>query len=146
MSSYRSYECNICCPKLKALKSLECTTCNLGRASAVSLTTGSLTFGNTGVEMHTGFSPLATTHVFTSTELPPLANRECNGEITFYLNNDLYVNVTMAAVVKSAGAILQTVIYQRVGNYTSVDLTFSGNVVTLTVNPPANCRWIWRGI
>jgi hypothetical protein len=105
---------------------------------------GPAKFGN--VLFLNGSMPLSTTHIFTSTNLPVLANNTCNGEISAYLNNGVYVNVTMGVIVKSGGTILQTLVYQRVGNLLSVDMTFSGNTVTLTTNPATTCSWIYRGI
>jgi hypothetical protein len=141
---YRYYECNINCPKLKASKKLRCPECELGAVTATSLSVNS--FNMNGVRHYTGSSTLSTTHTITATELPLLANRDMSGEITFYLTNDLYVNVTMAVVVKSAGVITLTQIYQRVGNFTTIDLTASGNTLILTLSPEATMTWIYRGI
>ena len=143
---YRFYECNLDCYKLKAEKEFRCPKCILGAVEAQSLSTGSLTLSPSSVKTYNGFFPLGTTHTFTSTQLPPLANRECNGEMTLYLNNDLYVNVTLSVIVKSSGTILQVLVYQRVGNYTSVEMAISGNSVVLTCSPAATVRWIYRGI
>jgi hypothetical protein len=143
---YRKYECNIECYKMKASKKFRCATCELGDAQADSLTTSNLVLSPGLILTYTGLFPLSSTHVLTPTLLPVLGNRECNGEITLYMNNDIYVNVTMAAIVKAAGSILQTLVYQRVGNFTSIDVSFSGNNVTITINPAATCRWIYRGI
>lgn len=142
---YRKYECNIECYKLKADKAFRCDKCLLGTVEADSVTTDMLAYTG-GIKNYTGSFALNTVHTITPALLPPLGNRECNGDITLYLNNDLYVNVTMGAIVKSAGAILQTLLYQRVGNFTSVTMTFSGNNVILTVSPAATCKWIYRGI
>lgn len=142
---YRKYECNIECPKLKATKKFRCAECSLGAATADSLTVGTFNYSG-GIKTYTGSSAFATVHTITPTQLPVLGNKECNGEISFYLNNDLYVNVTMACVVKSKNTILQTLIYQRVGNFTSVELTFSGNNLILTISPGGTCKWIYRGI
>jgi hypothetical protein len=69
-----------------------------------------------------------------------------NGDLTLYINNNLYVNVTMGAVVKAGGTILQTIVYQRVGNFVSVDMTYSGNTIIVTTNPASAINWIFRGI
>lgn len=89
---------------------------------------------------------MSTSHTITPAKLPVLGNRECSGSIEFYLNNDVYVNVTMGAIVKAAGTILQTLVYQRLGNFTSVEMTFSGNDIVLTCSPQATCRWTFKGI
>lgn len=141
---YREYDCNIECYKMKASKFFRCAKCELGAAKADSLEVAALKVGPTST--YTGSSPFGTTHTITATELPLLANLQCNGEITFYLNNDLYVGVSMGAIVKSKGTILQTLLYQNVGNFTSVTLSFSGNSVILTVSPGATCKWIFCGI
>lgn len=143
---YRFYECNLECYKLKATKEFRCAKCELGAAKADSMTLGSLVNSPSGILTYNGISALNTTHNFTSAQIPSLANRDCNGEFTLFLNNDLYINVTTAIIVKSANTILQTLVYQRVGNYTTCDLTFSGNTVILTCSPAAVVRWIYRGI
>lgn len=142
---YREYECNIECPKLKASKQLRCGKCTATSIEAGSVSAGTYTFTN-GIKFYTGSLPFGTVHTITPSALPPLGATECAGEMTFYLNNDLYVNVTMGAVVKSRGVMLQTLLYQRVGNFTSVELTFSGNNVILTISPGGTCKWIYRGI
>jgi len=141
---YREYDCNIECYKMKASKFFRCTKCELGSAKADSLDVATLKIGP--IYTYTGSSDFGTTHTITSTQLPLLANAQCNGDVTFYLNNDLYVGVSMGAIVKSKGTILQTLLYQNVGNFTSVALSFSGNNVILTVSPGATCKWIFRGI
>jgi len=143
---YRKYECNIECYKLKADKCFRCDKCLLGTVEAESATVGSLAYAS-GIKTYSGsFDVLSTTHTLTPTILPVLGRQSCAGEITFYLNNTLYIGVSMAAIVKSGGAILQTLLYQRVGNFVSVVLSFSGNDVILTVSPAATCRWVYRGI
>jgi hypothetical protein len=141
---YRFYECNINCYKFKALKELRCPKCILGEVEATSVETTTLTLN--GISMICGLFSLGTVHTITSAQLPLLANRSLNGEINFYLNNDVYVNFTMGAVVKAANTVLQTLIYQRVGNFTSVELTTSGGNLVLTVSPAAEVRWMFRGI
>lgn len=145
-NNYRFYECNLDCYKLKAEKEFRCPKCYIGSAEINSLTYGTLVTTPSYIKIYNGYSALATTHNFTSTQIPSLANRDCNGEFTMFLNNDLYVNVTTAIIVKSANVILQTLVYQRVGNYTTVDMTFSGNTVTVTCSPAAVIRWVYRGM
>lgn len=141
---YREYECNIDCPKLKASKRFRCPDCILGNVTADSLKVTSI--NQSGITTITGSSAFGTVHTITPTQLPNLGNKECNGEITFNLNNDTYVNTSLAVIVKTKGVILQTLIYQRVGNFTSVVLSYSGNNLVLTVSPAGTCRWIFRGI
>lgn len=143
---YRKYECNIHCYKMKASKEFRCAKCEADELHAGTLEVDKLCLTPGNVCMYSGTFPMSTTHTITSTELPLLANRECNGSIEFYLNNDLYVNVTMGAIVKAGGSILQTLLYQRIGNFTSVEMTYSGNDVVLTCNPQATCKWVFRGI
>lgn len=134
----------LCPPTL----TVDCKNTRVGINTLTPTTTldvnGPAKFGN--VLFLTGSMPLSTTHIFTSTNLTVLSNNTCNGEISAYLNNGVYVNVTMGVIVKSGGTILQTLVYQRVGNLLSVDMTFSGNTVTLTTNPATTCSWIYRGI
>jgi hypothetical protein len=143
---YRKYECNIHCYKMKASKEFRCAKCEADEIHAGLLEADKLCLTPGNVCMYSGTSPLGTTHTITSTQLPLLANRQCNGSIEFYLNNDLYVNVTMGAIVKANNTILQTLVYQRVGNFTSVEMTPSGNSIILTCNPQAVCKWVFRGI
>lgn len=143
---YRKYECNIDCYKLKASKNFRCAKCSLGNATADSLSVSKLYMEPAGVVTYSGSSSLKGTHTITSSELHVLANTNCNGNITFYLNNDLYVGVAMGVIVKSKGTILQTLIYQKVGNFTSVVISFSGSNVILTTSPASTCKWIFTGI
>lgn len=143
---YRKYECNIHCYKIKASKEFRCGKCEADELNADVLTTGKLCLTPGDICTYSGSFPMGTTHTITSTQLPLLANRQCNGSIEFYLNNDLYVNVTMGAIVKANNAILQTLVFQRIGNFTSVQMTPSGNTVVLTCNPQATVKWVFRGI
>lgn len=143
---YREYVSNIQCFKMKATKEFRCAKCEADELHADLLNVDKLCLTPGEVCMYSGSFSMNTTHTITSTELPLLANRQCSGSIEFYLNNDLYVNVTMGAIVKAGGSILQTLLYQRVGNFTSVDLASSGNTIILTCNPQATCRWVFRGI
>lgn len=143
---YRYYECNIECPKLKASKHLRCDQCTATSIASTSISSETYDFGS-GIKTYTGFSPFGTVHTITSAELPPLSGLECAGEITFFLsNNDTYINVAMASIVKAKGTILQTLLYQKVGNFTSAVLTNSGNNIVLTIAPGGTCKWIYRGI
>lgn len=141
---YRKYECNIECYKMKASKVFRCAKCELGEASATSVSTPSLTLDQ--IKFYTGSFPLGTTHTLTSSELPVLGNNDCTGELSFFLFNDRYVATVMAVVAKAKGVILQTLIYQRVGNYNTSALTFSGNTIILTTDPGSICKWMYRGI
>lgn len=148
---YRSYECNIQCPKLKATKEFRCATCKLGNATADSLTVSGQTIsGSTstpyGIMTYSGSSPFSTIHTITPALLPVLGNKQCNGELSFYLNNNTYVNVSMGVVVKSVDTIQLVLIYQRVGNFPSVTLEYSGNNLILTTSPASTCKWSYRGI
>lgn len=129
--NYRKYECNLETYYLKALKGF--------RAPSLTLTPSDIFTYN-------GQFPLNTTHVFSPTNLPPLANTECNGEMTLYLNNGAYVNVSLAIIVKAAGTILQALVYQRVGNFTTLNMAISGNTVVLTCSPAGTVRWVYRGL
>lgn len=91
-------------------------------------------------------SALASTHTITSSQLPKLANPNLSGTLTLFLQNDVYINTTMAAVVKVKGTISKTLVYQRVGNYDSVDMTSSGNNLVITTSPASWLRWIFMGV
>jgi hypothetical protein len=144
---YRVYECNISCPKIKGAKELRCPKCQFDAATITDLTiSNSLLFSDNGVQMISGSFPTSTTHTFTSTELPCLGEASCNGELSLYLNNDIYANVTMAAIVRAKSVTLQALIYQRVGNFTSVEMAISGNNIVVTCSPQATCKWLFRGV
>lgn len=133
---YREHECNLSAPYVRGTKAVK----------APVVQAGSLTMSTAGINFYSGSFPINATHTFTATEIPSLGLQSCNGELSLYLNNDAYVNVTMAVIVKAKGTILQALVYQRVGNFTSVDMTIAGNTVVLTVSPAATCKWIFRGI
>lgn len=145
-NAYRRYECNIQCYKMKASKEFRCAKCEAAELYAGKLEVDKLCLMPGNICMYSGSFPMGITHTISQNELPLLANRQCSGSIEFYLNNDLYVNLTMGAVVKAGGVILQTLLYQRVGNFTSVELNPSGNSIVLTCNPQGTCRWVFRGI
>lgn len=95
---------------------------------------------------YSGSSALASTHTITSSQLPKLANPNLSGTMTLFVQNDVYINTTMAAVVKVQGTISKTLVYQRVGNYSSVDMTSSGNNLVITTSPASRLRWIFMGV
>jgi hypothetical protein len=100
-----------------------------------------------------GYKSLNTTHTFTSTDIPALADNIVSGELTLYLQNpgSNKVNVTLCLLARAGGSGT-AVIYQKVGNYAATggvtldSQTFSntGNLV-FTYNPFAECRWVFRG-
>lgn len=138
---YRFYESNLEAYKIKADKEFRCAKCELGEATATSLTTTSLTLG--GVSHYSGTSALSTTHTIS---VPAMSNRNCQGELTCYLKNDTYAAVVMTILVKAAGVVNYTLLYQNVGNFTSVGVSSSGNNVVLTCSPIATLTWVFRGI
>jgi hypothetical protein len=144
---YRFYECNLDCYKLKAEKEFRCPKCMLGEVTTDKVTSKEFVLSPSYIETHNGFFSMNTTHTFTPAELECLGSRNCSGELTLFLNNDVYASCTLCVVVKAGGVILQTLIYQRVGNYTSISLAASGNNnLILTCDPAAEVRWIFRGI
>lgn len=144
---YREYECNISCPKMRAKKEFRCPKCYLGDTEIERLSVSDhITFQDSNIKMFSGSFPTSTTHTFTPTQLPCLGESECNGELSLYLNNDVYANVTMAAIVRAKSTTIQALIYQRVGNFTSVEMTISGDNVVVTCSPQAKCNWIFRGV
>lgn len=143
---YRKYECNIDCYKLKATKNLRCTECSLGDATADSLSVSKLYMQPGNVLTYSGSSSIKGTHTITSSVLPVLANTSCNGHITFYLNNDLYVGVAMGVILKSKGTILQTIVYQKISNFTFIGMQISGSNVQLITIPNSEIKWVYTGI
>jgi hypothetical protein len=142
---YREHECNISAPYVRGTKAVKAPVVQATTVNATNVNTDSLTFSDTGVQFYTGTFPLGTTHTFTATQIPSLASQSCNGELSLYLNNDVYVNVTMAVITRAKGVTQQALIYQNVGNFTSVVSSISGNNVDFTVSPAATCSWIFRG-
>lgn len=163
---YRYYDCNLQCPKMKA-RELRCP--RIGNVLYVNdtsvevkgdlLVSGNLTVTGdlhisgfvhepSGIRVYNGTLPFATTHYITAAMLPVLNNTYCNGELSLYMNNgDSYANVTLAAIIKVGGVLSQTLVFQRVGNFTSVEMYASGtNAIQILVNPGATIRWIYRGI
>lgn len=144
---YRFYECNLDCYKLKAEKEFRCPKCILGDVDADKVTTKEIVLKPSYIETYNGYFPLSTTHTFTSTELECLGETSCSGELTLFLNNGEYATTILSVVVKVAGVIIQNLIYQRVGNYTSVSMSSSNNdKVIVTCEPASEVRWIFRGI
>lgn len=142
---YRYSESNLSAPYMKATKAVKAPLVKATTLEADKLNVTSLNMTSAGIVTYTGSFPISTTHTFTSTQLPPLGNQSANGELTLYLNNDTYAQVAMAVVIRTRGATLQALIYQNVGNFTSVASTISGNNVVITVSPAATCSWIYRG-
>ena len=143
---YREHECNLSAPYLRGVRGINTPSLTATTVEATNLTVnGSLTLAGTGIKSYSGSFPLSTTHTFTSTQLPPLGTESCNGELTLYLNNDAYVNVTMAVITRAKGVTQQALIYQKVGNFATVQSSLSGNNVIFTVSPAATCSWIFRG-
>ena len=142
---YRNYESNLSAPYLKGTRGVITPKLTATTVVADQLQVGSLSLTNSSISTYTGSFPISTTHTFTSTELPPLGNQSANGELTLYLNNDAYAQVAMAVLVRAKGTTLQALIYQNVGNFTSVASSISGNTVTITVNPAGTCSWVFRG-
>lgn len=140
MTFYRFYECNLEAPYMKA------RTFTADELQVASLLASGLTIKPGNVLMYSGSSALGTTHTITSSELPLLANRSMCGTLNLFLNNTPYTSVVMAAVAKTNGALVQTQLYQNIGNMTSVALTISGNNIVLTTSPEVRCQWIFMGV
>lgn len=138
-SNYRWYNCNIQAPKIKC-ESLNATTANF------------TSFGSNGIHMYSGYKAASTTHIFTSADIPELANSSMTGELTLYLVNTAgnVSNVTMTAITRANNKFPAngTVAYQRVGNFTSVEFATSdaNKTITFTISPAAECTWIFRGV
>lgn len=135
---YRYYNCNIQCPRIKCEQ--------LETESTISTTV----LQPSGVSVYNGYFPVASSFDFTSTQIPFLNNYQFSGELTLYMKNDLakVCNVTTAYVVKAGGAMTTTttLIFQRCGNMTAVNLNItSGTSFTIIVDPAVECRWIFRG-
>lgn len=147
MTFYRTHECNISAPYVRGVKGVSTSKLQADDVSTQSIEVAdAITFTDAGVKIYTGNFPLSATHTFTSSQLPPLGNLAANGELVLYLNNDIYANVSMAALVRAKGTTIQALIYQRVGNFTSVEMSVVGNNVVVTCSPAATCNWMYRGI
>lgn len=146
---FRYYECNLEAPYVKADKKL-IGDVEGGAITASSVTTDSLDVKELhlsgSILMYSGEFPPSTTHILTSTEIPPLGNKTSAGELTFILDSQNYINISMGAYAMTEGQVLTSVVYQRIGNFESVNLTGSGRTLALTISPSARCRWIFRGI
>ena len=141
---YREYECNLSAPYVRGWKAVKTPRLEATDVKATDVTTSHLHM--TGISMYAGSFPFGTTFTFTPAILECLGETSCNGELSLYFNNDTYVNVTMAVIVRAKSTTLQALIYQRVGNFVSVESSISGNNVVFTVSPGATCSWIFRGI
>jgi hypothetical protein len=142
---YREYESNLSAPYVRGTKALKAPTVQATTVNATSLNANSLTLADSGIEFYSGSFPNSATHTFTSTQIPSLASDSCNGELSLYLNNDAYVGVAMAVVVRAKNVTLQNLLYQKVGNFTSIEASISGNDLVFTVSPAATCSWFFRG-
>lgn len=148
MTDFREYTCNLEAPYIRAIKALKSTSLETGVIDASSIdvsgtiTANQLDLAN-GFKIYSGTSPLNTTHTLT---IPALAKRLCQGEITLYLDNEPYVNLSMMVVVKIGGVTQAPTLYQKIGNYTSVNATTSGNNIIVTTSPASNLVWTFRGI
>ena len=138
-ANYRWYNCNIQAPRIKC-DQLDATTINVA------------TLGDDGISTHSGYKASSTTHVFSSSDIPSLDQQNMAGELSLYLLNTSanVSNVTMSGITRvnysfPTGGV---VIYQRIGNFTSVEVAFNNttNPVTYTCDPAAECRWFYRGI
>lgn len=141
---YREYECNLSAPYVRGWKAVK--TPRLEATNVVATNINVANIEMTGIKMFSGTFPFGTTFTFTPSILECLGETSCNGELSLYLNNDSYVNVTMAVIVRAQSTTLQALVYQRVGNFTSVESSISGNNVIFTVSPGATCSWVFRGI
>lgn len=148
MTDYREYNCNLGAPYIRAKKALKSTSLQTGAIDASSIdVSGAITANQLeladGLKIYSGTSSLNTTHTLT---IPALAKRLCRGEITLYLDNEPYVNLSMMVVVKIGGIMQTPTLYQRVGNYTSVSAVASGDNIIVTTSPASNLTWSFRGI
>lgn len=137
--NYRWHNCNLQAPRIK---------CDQLDATIATFTT----FGPNGIRMYSGVKSSSTTHTFTSTDIPELDNNLMTGELTLYLTNASAnaSNVSMTGITRAGNVFPSngTVIYQNIGNFTSVEFATSNanKSITFTVNPAAKCTWIFRGV
>lgn len=132
--NYRWYNCNLQAPKIK---------CNQLDAAVVN----AVQVGNNGPKVYAGYKPMASVHNWTSYDIPSLAMSDMAGELTiYYLNTGgTLSNVTMSHITRNGGLFQQTNIYQRTGNFTSIDMTSTSDSVQVTISPAAECKWFYRG-
>lgn len=133
---YRYYNCNIQCPKFIA--------------SEIQGDKVSFNSYDNGIVLETGeFTTSGTSFTITPA---CLAQANCCGELTVYFKNAtlFYSHISMILVTKTNGVIADTnvVLYQNLGNITSVTAVKSGNTgVTITLTSGQSCfaKWIFRG-
>ena len=133
---YRYYNCNIQCPKFIA--------------SEIQGDKVSFNSYDNGIVLETGeFTTSGTSFTITPA---CLTQANCCGELTVYFKNAtlFYSHIAMILVTKTNGVIADTnvVLYQNLGNITSVTAAKSGNTgVTITLTSGQSCfaKWIFRG-
>lgn len=130
---YRYYNCNLQTPNLKC-ENLKTETLDFTSWKA------------SGINLESGYIPFATAFQISPSSLSQF---NAAGELTVYLKNDPenYTHVLMYLVTKTGGVLNAPLDYQKYGNFTTLTTSISGtNTVTITIDPGAVCRWIWRGV
>lgn len=134
--NYRWYNCNLQAPHIKC-RNLYADSVNMNNSTDTS----------SGIVTNTGFKRMSTTHTFTTTDIPHLSNAGLAGEFTCYMQNHSSdrMSTAMAGLTKVNNKTVCN-IYQRLGNFTTItSTTTNADSFIVTVSPPADCRWIFRG-
>lgn len=97
--------------------------------------------------MLSGSFPIGTVFNITAQHLSPLQNENCAGTMTLYFENAPRMGIAMASFVKVNGVITQSLVYQTIGNMTSITMIPSNSEEDLTVivSPAARLRWVFIG-
>lgn len=144
--NYRYYNCNLQAPKVLCN---ELTTTNLNE--------NGLTVSPSRILRYNGVSTQKSTHVFTPIEIPSLGKSVMSGTLTMYLVNDVSgeSNVSLAMISKTTNlklgnSPLNVLLYQRYGNFTTVEIPAPTSTQTTTfqvnVSPPAIIYWRYEGL
>jgi hypothetical protein len=140
---YRYYNCNIQAPNLK---------CETLSAKEIDITEQVLS--PSGIHTYNGYKPLATSHTFTTADIPVLENATMCGELTMYAVNpgQEKAGVVFASLAKSEGQYTYLNFFQSNGNLTGVTFnngnTSPGNMLSFTIlfSPAVAVRWVFRGV
>lgn len=131
---YRYHNCNLQAPKFK------CLEFHTNELSYDIVTPSLILVQNNHLDSNT-------IHLIAPTAL---SQTNCAGELSVYLRNNLLnmVHVLTFLVAKSNN-VLNTdtcINYQTFGNFTVTVSYLNNNSIQLTLNAPAQCYWIFRGV
>lgn len=145
-AAYRYYNCNLQAPKVQCN---ELTTSEWNENGVV--------LNPSKIIHYNGVSTQKSQHLFTQLEIPSLANAVMSGTFTMFLMNDSSgeSNVSLALISKTTNLklgnnALNVLLYQRFGNFTSVEIPTPTSTQTtsfqVNVSPPATIYWRYEGL